>query len=190
MINIVIFGAPGSGKGTQSDLIKTQYALKHISTGEILRAEIKQQTELGVIAHEYIHKGQLVPDELVIRMLDDVITHSSHTNGFIFDGFPRTLNQGKELDVILAKHSMQVDSVISLEVKDEELIDRLIKRGKESGRSDDTIETIRERLNVYYRQTEPLKAFYDKQNKLNKIHGEGDIKTIFSSIADVINQSI
>ena len=145
MLNIVIFGAPGSGKGTQSDLLISKYGLKHVSTGEILRSEIKAGTELGKTADRYISKGELVPDEIVIGMLEEVILKNMDKKGFIFDGFPRTLPQGEALDNMLKKNSMAISSVLSLEVRDEELTDRLLKRGQLSGRSDDNGETIASR---------------------------------------------
>lgn len=188
MINIVIFGAPGSGKGTQSDLIAKKYGLTHVSMGEVFREEIKAKTKLGILAHQYINKGQLVPDALAIEILDDLITKHTDTAGFILDGFPRTLKQGQALEKILTKHQLQLNVVVSLDVEENELTQRLIKRGKDSGRSDDTLETIKSRLDVYHAQTEPLKKFYAEQGKLENVHGEGTIKTIFSSIAHIIEQ--
>lgn len=190
MLNIVIFGAPGSGKGTQSNYLKEKYGLEHISTGDLLRAEIAQKSELGKMAENYIVKGQLVPDEVVIGMLEETIKKNPDAKGFIFDGFPRTLAQGEALDKILKKYGQEISIVISLEVDDEELIDRLLKRGELMGRSDDNRETIESRLKVYYNQTAPLKEFYAKQGKLIEIKGKGSIEEIFASIAQAVNNVI
>ena len=187
MLNIVIFGAPGSGKGTQSELLIKKYGLKHVSTGDLLRAEIKAGTELGKIADNYISKGHLVSDEVVIEMLEDLIRSNLDAKGFIFDGFPRTLPQGESLDKKLKKNGLDISAVLSLEVDEEELMDRLIKRGKFSGRSDDNGRTIESRLQVYHKQTEPLKEYYSKQNKLVNIQGKGSVEDIFKSIEKVID---
>jgi len=187
MLNIVIFGAPGSGKGTQSDLLIEKYGLKHVSTGDILRFEIKGGSALGKTAEQYISKGQLVPDEIMIEMLEDLIRKNLDKKGFIFDGFPRTLPQGEALDNKLKKNGLDITSVLSLEVKDEELIDRLLKRGQLSGRSDDNGHTIKSRLHVYHQQTEPLKEYYAKQNKLVCIPGEGAIEEVFNSIVKAVD---
>ncbi len=190
MLNIVIFGAPGSGKGTQSNYLKEKYGLEHISTGDLLRAEIAQKSELGKMAENYIAKGQLVPDEVVIGMLEETVKKNPNAKGFIFDGFPRTLAQGEALDKILKKFGQEISIVISLEVDDEELINRLLKRGELMGRSDDNRETIESRLKVYYNQTAPLKEFYAKQGKLIEIKGKGSIEEIFASIAQAVNNVI
>jgi adenylate kinase len=157
MLNIVIFGAPGSGKGTQSTKISEKYALEHISTGDMLRAEIKANTEFGKKANSYISKGHLIPDEVMIDKLDDLMKKKNGVKGFIFDGFPRTIAQGKALDEMLEKYDEKVTVVLSLEVEEDELVDRILKRGEISGRSDDNRETVEARLNVYHNQTEPLK---------------------------------
>lgn len=187
MLNVVIFGAPGSGKGTQSELLIQKYGLKHISTGEILRQEIKAGTELGKLADSYMSKGNLVPDEVVIGILEELIIRHKEEKGFIFDGFPRTLPQGVALDKMLAEHEQEIGAVISLEVNDEELVQRLLNRGKISGRADDNRETIEARLSVYYNQTSPLKDFYSKQGKLIHIHGSGSIEEIFHRIEKEID---
>ena len=185
MLNIVIFGAPGSGKGTQSQLLIDKYNLKHVSTGEILREEIKMGTELGKLADTYISKGHLAPDEMVIDILEELLEHhSDNCRGFIFDGFPRTLSQGEALDRMLLAHNEKIDAVISLEVDEEELFQRLLNRGKVSGRKDDNRETIESRLDVYQKQTAPLKEFYGKQGILKEIHGSGSIEEIFHSIEE------
>ncbi|MDY9919955.1 MAG: adenylate kinase [Proteiniphilum sp.] len=188
MLNIVIFGAPGSGKGTQSAKLVEKYGLKHLSTGDILREEIKANTELGKLADSYMSKGHLVPDELVIDILDSLISKHADAKGFIFDGFPRTLTQGEALSKMLTKHGEDIDAVLSLEVEEEELIDRLLKRGQISGRTDDNRETIESRLKVYHAQTEPLKEFYRTRGTLRNIEGVGSIDDIFRSIEKEIDR--
>lgn len=187
MLNIVIFGAPGSGKGTQSEKLIEKYNLAHISTGDVLRAEIKNGTELGKLAEGYISKGQLVPDDVVIGMLANVLDSKKGAAGVIFDGFPRTLEQGKALDAMLAERGQEVSIVVSLDVEEEELIARLIKRGQQSGRSDDNMETIKSRLEVYKNQTSPLKKEYETSGKLVNIKGIGTIEEIFSKISEAID---
>ncbi len=187
MLNLVIFGAPGSGKGTQSEMIAERYGLQHVSTGEILRAEIASSTELGKLADSYMSKGELVPDCVVIEMLEELIAKKSDAKGFIFDGFPRTVPQGEALNQLLQRHGERVNAVISLEVSDEELIDRLLKRGAILGRADDNRRTIESRLNVYYRQTAPLKDFYRRQGLLKEVVGVGSIDEIFESIVEEID---
>lgn len=188
MLNIVIFGAPGSGKGTQSENLIKKYDLAHISTGDVLRAEMKNGTELGKLAEGYISKGQLVPDEVVIGMLANVLDSKKGSAGVIFDGFPRTLEQGKALDNMLAERGQKVSIVVSLDVAEEELIDRLIKRGEKSGRSDDNMETIKSRLDVYKNQTSPLKKKYEASGKLVTIKGIGTVEEIFDRIADAVDK--
>ena len=188
MLNIVIFGAPGSGKGTQSEKIIEKYGLFHISTGDVLRAEMKNGTELGKIAEGYISKGQLVPDDLIVDMLAKVLDMNEEAKrGVIFDGFPRTIPQAEALKKMLAERNTEVSAVIGLEVEEKELIDRLLKRGQVSGRSDDNLETIKSRLDVYHNQTTPLKGFYIKEKKYKKIHGMGSVDSIFDSIAKEID---
>lgn len=183
MFNLVIFGAPGSGKGTQSELLIEEYGLFHISTGEVLRDLIARKTELGKIADSYISKGNLIPDELMINILADVLESNPATaNGVIFDGFPRTINQAKALKEMLASRNTKVHAVVGLEVDENELIDRLIKRGQESGRSDDNLETIKQRLEVYHTQTSPLKEYYTAEGKYHAIEGSGSISGIFEKI--------
>ena len=187
MTNVAIFGGPGSGKGTQSELIIKKYGLDHISTGDVLRAEIKAQTELGKIADSYISKGQLVPDDLIIEILANVLDGKENSKGVIFDGFPRTIPQGKALDKMLKERGTQLNAVLSLEVEEAELIDRLLKRGQISGRSDDNLETIKLRLDVYNGQTSPLKQYYVEQGKLAAINGIGTIEEIFERIAETMD---
>ena len=190
MFNLVIFGAPGSGKGTQSEFIIKEYGLFHISTGEVLRDHIARGTELGKIADSFISKGQLIPDELMIDILCDVLdSNPAAADGVIFDGFPRTIHQAKALKEVLEKRGTQLNAVIGLEVEDEELIDRLIKRGKESGRSDDNLETIQHRLKVYHSQTSPLRDYYIEAGKYLSIKGSGSVTDIFETIKTAIAHS-
>lgn len=191
MVNLVIFGAPGSGKGTQSERLIEEYGLFHISTGEVLRDHIARCTELGIIADSFISKGQLIPDDLMVSILTDLLDSNPETaQGVIFDGFPRTINQAKELKTMLSKRGSKVHAVIGLEVEDEELIERLIKRGKESGRSDDNLETIKQRLNVYHSQTSPLRDYYINENKYLSIKGSGSVEEIFSNIRQAVNHKL
>ncbi len=187
MLNVVIFGAPGSGKGTQSENLIKKYNLAHISTGDVLRSEMKNGTKLGKLAEDYISKGQLVPDDVIIGMLADVLETKKGSNGVIFDGFPRTLAQGEALDQMLSEKGQSVSTVISLEVDEPELIDRLLKRGQQSGRSDDNLETIKSRLDVYNNQTSPLKEYYKTSGKLASIKGVGTVDEIFGRISEVID---
>lgn len=187
MLNIVIFGAPGSGKGTQSDKIIAEYGVEHISTGDVLRAEIKNNTELGQTAAKYINDGKLVPDSLIIDMLASTLdAKGKDIKGVIFDGFPRTIAQAEALNVMLAERGQKVSTVIGLEVEDDELIKRIILRGKTSGRADDNEETAKKRLATYYSQTLPLKDFYIKEGKYAKIEGMGSIDEIYASIHNAI----
>lgn len=183
MMNLVIFGGPGSGKGTQSAKLIDKYGLFHISTGEVLRGHIKAETDLGKIANEYISKGQLIPDELMIRILDDLLENEPRAmQGVVFDGFPRTINQALALQELLKKRGTKLHAVIGLEVPDHELTERLINRGKETGRADDTPETIKNRLEVYHNQTSPLRDHYLNEGKYLKIDGTGIVDEIFAEI--------
>ncbi len=184
MINIVIFGAPGSGKGTQSDKLIEHYHLFHISTGDVLRDHMRRGTELGMVAKEYIDQGQLVPDDLIIDLLAQVLDENKEntTQGVIFDGYPRTIPQAEALEGMLAERGTQVDAVVGLEVPDEELIKRIVLRGEQSGRADDNEDTARKRIEVYYEQTSPLKAYYQEQGKYLAINGMGTIDGIFELI--------
>lgn len=188
MLNIVIFGAPGSGKGTQSQKLVEKYHLTHISTGDILRAEIENQTKLGEHAAKFMRKGELVPDDVVIDILHELFIHKPDKVGYIFDGFPRTLEQGKALDEMLHSVNESINVVLSLDVRESELTERLIMRGQMSGRNDDTEDTIKARLQVYHRQTTPLKEYYAKQNKLTNINGMGTIDEIFTRIEKVVDR--
>ena len=188
MLNIVIFGAPGSGKGTQSEKLSQKYGLEHVSTGEMLRAEIEAGTEFGRLADSYISKGNLIPDEVMIGKLNELMEKRNGVKGFIFDGFPRTIAQGEALNTMMDNHDEKVTIVISLEVEEEELISRILKRGEISGRSDDNRETVELRLKVYHEQTEPLKNFYIKQGKLENVQGQGGVDEVFENITTIIDK--
>lgn len=187
MKNIVIFGAPGSGKGTQSDLLVKKYGFKHISTGDVLRAEIKNGTSLGQTAKSYIDKGQLIPDELMIDILANVYDSLCPCDGVIFDGFPRTIPQAEALKRMLKERKGEVDVMIELSVPDEMLMERLINRGKTSGRADDNEETIRKRLDVYKNQTAPLIEWYKTDGKHRAIKGHGALEEITDTLSEVID---
>lgn len=187
MKNLVIFGAPGSGKGTQSDLLVAKYGFRHISTGDVLRAEIKRGTELGRTAQQFIDKGQLIPDELMIEILASVYDSLCPCEGVIFDGFPRTIPQAEALKKMLAQRGTEVSAVLQLEVPEEMLTERLLNRGKTSGRADDNAETIRKRLEVYHSQTAPLAAWYAAEGKLHAIKGYGALEEINAALCGVID---
>lgn len=184
-MNIVIFGAPGSGKGTQSERLIERYGLHHISTGELLRDHIARGTELGKVADAFISKGNLIPDELMLDILEHELDAHPDAKGVIFDGFPRTIPQAEALNKMLEKRGTKVHAVVGLEVPEEELTQRLLKRGLESGRSDDNAQTIAKRLEVYRRQTEPLKEYYNRRLTYYPINGSGSIDTIFNDITRV-----
>ena len=187
MLNIVIFGAPGSGKGTQSEKIVEKYGINHISTGDVLRAEIKNGTELGKTAKSYIDQGQLIPDELMIDILASVFDSFEDSKGVIFDGFPRTTPQAEALKKMLSERGHKIAAMIELAVPEDELMARLINRGKESGRSDDNEETIKKRLNVYHTQTAPLIDWYEKEGIHHHIEGLGTVDEIFARVCNVID---
>ena len=188
MLNIVIFGAPGSGKGTQSERIVEKYGINHISTGDVLRAEIKNGTELGKTAKGYIDQGQLIPDELMIDILASVFDSFKDSKGVIFDGFPRTIAQAEALKKMLAERGQDVSVMVDLDVPEEELMVRLIKRGKDSGRADDNEETIKKRLHVYHSQTAPLIDWYKNEGKYQHIHGLGTMDAIFADIVAAVEK--
>ena len=191
MLNIVLFGPPGAGKGTQADKIKEHYNLTHLSTGDIFRENIKGETELGLLAKSYMDKGNLVPDEVTIKMLEAEVEKFSNAKGFIFDGFPRTVTQAKILDDFLNSKGMSISMTIALEVDDVLLIDRLINRGKDSGRVDDQDRSkIQNRFDEYNNKTAPLINFYKNQNKFYEINGVGEINDISSRIFDAIDKKI
>ena len=188
MLNIVMFGAPGSGKGTQSEVLIKTYGLFHISTGDVLRDHIKRGTALGKTAQEYINQGQLIPDELMVNILASVMDDNKEVaaKGVIFDGFPHTIPQAEALEEMLQQRGTKVSAVIGLDVPEEILIGRLLNRGKESGRSDDNLETITSRLEVYNNQTAPLKAFYAQKGLLHMVQGTGGAEVVFERVRKVI----
>ncbi len=189
MLNIVLFGPPGSGKGTQSQLLINQYHLIHLSTGDILRDEIVQGTELGQKAKSIMDRGDLIPDEVVISMIRSILEKTPNATGFIFDGFPRTTAQAESLDQMLDELNTSISTVLSLEVAENELTNRLLERGKSSGRADDANESIiRNRIQEYKNKTAPLKDFYTQQNKLQSIEGVGSIDAINAILCQVIDQ--
>ena len=188
MLNIVIFGAPGSGKGTQSERIVEKFGINHISTGDVLRAEIKKGTELGKTAKGYIDQGQLLPDELIIDILASTLDSFKESKGVIFDGFPRTIAQAEALKKMLAERGQEVSVMLDLDVPEEELMTRLIKRGQESGRADDNEETIKKRLVVYHSQTAPLIDWYKNEGKYQHIHGLGTMDAIFADIVAAVEK--
>ncbi|MDE5566806.1 MAG: adenylate kinase [Muribaculaceae bacterium] len=192
MLNLVIFGAPGSGKGTQSERLIDEYGLHHISTGELLRRHIAEGTELGTVANEYISQGHLIPDDLMIKVLEDVLDSNPEltSKGVIFDGFPRTIDQAKSLNDMLAKRGTKVHAVVGLEVNEDDLIKRMLQRGKESGRADDNIDTIKERLNVYHNQTSPLRDFYITEGKYHAIDGNGNVDNVFGDIKKSLTEKL
>jgi len=187
VLNIVIFGAPGSGKGTQSTLIAEKYGLKHLSTGDLLRAELKTKSDLGKKIESYISQGNLVPDELIIGMLAKVLDSDAKVTGYIFDGFPRTTEQAKALKVMLNERGMNVSIMLDLVVEEEELIKRLLNRGLTSGRSDDNYETIQRRIQVYHTKTAPVKEFYEQEKLATEIKGTGTLSDIFGRISAAID---
>ena len=190
MLNVVIFGAPGSVKGTQSAKMIHRYGLHHISTGEVLRDHIARGTALGKVADHYISRGQLIPDELMIDVLADWLDHNPEATakGVIFDGFPRTIHQAHVLQEMLEQRGTRVHAVIGLEVPEDRLVDRMMNRGKETGRADDNLDTIKKRLEVYHRQTSPLKEYYIKEGKYHKVDGDGNVDRIFNDIAAHLDQ--
>jgi adenylate kinase len=189
MLNIVLFGPPGAGKGTQSEYLIKKYSLVHLSTGDILRSEIAAGTSLGLEAKSLMDQGILVPDEVVIGMISSKLDQNKNAKGFIFDGFPRTIAQAKALDELLEEKNTSITMMIALEVEDEELEKRLLLRGKESGRSDDQdASIIKQRIKEYNNKTAPLKDYYAAQHKFHSIYGIGTIDEIFSRICDTIEK--
>lgn len=188
-MNLVIFGAPGCGKGTQSERLIDRYGFYHISTGELLRDNIARKTPLGITADKYISQGHLIPDELMLSIIDELLD-SPEVKGknIIFDGFPRTVKQAEELERLLEKRGDAIDAVIGLEVPDELLVERLVKRGLETGRADDNIDTIKERLEVYHTQTQPLRKFYKDRGCYRAIDGSRGIDEIAADIAGHVDK--
>ena len=188
-MNIVIFGAPGSGKGTQSERIVEKYGLYHISTGDLLRENIRKVTQLGKAADTFISTVLLIPDELMIEVLSVLFKNDPTIleRGVIFDGFPRTIPQAEALAVMLGKHNTAIHAVVGLEVDEDELVNRMLERGKSSGRCDDNLETIKKRLGVYHKQTAPLRDYYVKEGSYARIDGNRKIEEIFGDISEALN---
>ena len=189
MFNLILFGPPGSGKGTQSEKLVEKYGLIHLSTGNLLREEIANRTPLGLEAKNFMDKGQLVPDEVVIGMIDSCLEHHKKAAGFLFDGFPRTPAQAQALDKLLALKKTEIALLLALEVSEEELVKRLLNRGKTSGRSDDTNEAvIHQRFIVYNNETAPIAEHYKKLKRFQSIKGEGSVEEIFDSLCQAIDK--
>jgi adenylate kinase len=187
MLNIVLFGPPGAGKGTQSEKIIEKFKLSHLSTGDLFRKHLSEGTELGKLAQKYMDEGDLVPDEVVIKMVEIRIKNETDSPGFIFDGFPRTVNQAKALDTMLAGLGQSIAGMIILDVDDEELKKRIMLRGKSSGRSDDQdVEKVNNRIRVYKEETLPVAEYYQEQNKYYRVEGVGSVDEIFDNICSVI----
>lgn len=188
MLNIVLFGPPGAGKGTQSEKLIKKYKIDHISTGDLFRKHLGEGTELGKLAQKFMDEGRLVPDEVVIGMVDAKINATQEANGFIFDGFPRTVAQAKALDTLLEAKGMAISGMISLEVPEEELRKRIKERGKTSGRADDQDDSkINTRIQVYLDETLPVASYFESQGKLTKVEGVGSIDEIFNAICEVVD---
>jgi adenylate kinase len=188
MLNIVLFGPPGAGKGTQSEKIIQKYGLTHLSTGDLFRKHLGEGTELGLLAKKYMDQGHLVPDQVVISMVEDKITSTSDSKGFIFDGFPRTTAQAEALDAMLLANGMKISGMIALDVPQEILRERIKERGKTSNRADDQDdEKISTRIKVYLDETLPVANYYQNQGKFKKINGVGDIDEIFQEISDLVD---
>ena len=191
MFNIVIFGKPGSGKGTQANFLKEKYNLYHISTGDLFRKNIGNQTKLGIEAKSYLDSGDLVPDSLTIKMLENEVLSNKEANGYIFDGFPRTLNQAESLDDFLSSINLKINATIALDVKEDELITRLLDRGKTTNRSDDQdIEKIKNRFNEYNTKTSILINFYSKQDKFFSVDGKGSVNDITLRLFGLVDSLI
>ena len=188
MLNIVLFGPPGAGKGTQSEKILKKYNLVHLSTGDLFRLNLNNETSLGLEAKKYMNKGDLVPDQIVISMVEDKINKSSNVIGFVFDGFPRTINQAIALDNMLEKNNIPIKQMIALKVDENELIKRIKNRAKTSGREDDkSIDKINNRIQVYNEETKPVADYYKKHNKYSEVDGIGEINEIFLKLCSKID---
>lgn len=191
MVNLILFGKPGSGKGTQAEFVKRKYDLVHISTGDLFRNNISNNTDLGLLAKSYMDKGDLVPDEVTIKILEAEVNKHTNANGFIFDGFPRTTIQAEILDQFLSTLKLSISMTIALEVDENLLIDRLINRGKDSGRADDQDRSkIQNRFEEYNNKTYPLINYYKNQNKFFEVNGVGDINEISARIFNTIDNKI
>ena len=189
MTNIVLFGPPGAGKGTQAEVLKVKYQLVHISTGDVFRYNIKNQTQLGTLAKSYMDKGHLVPDDVTIKMLNAEVEKNPEANGFVFDGFPRTAAQAEALAILMEEKSSQINAMVALEVDDEVLVGRLLERGKTSGRADDADEAIiRERVAEYYRKTDILKDYYKAKDRYFGVNGVGTIQEITARLSEVFDR--
>jgi len=189
MFNLILFGPPGSGKGTQSEKLISKYGLKHLSTGDLLRSEISGKTPLGLAAKGFMDKGQLVPDEVVIGMISSALENNPQAKGFLFDGFPRTKAQSEALDALLNKYNAAIDIVLALKVGEEELVSRLLNRGLTSGRSDDSKEdVIRARIVEYHNKTSVVADYYGQFNKVVMVKGEGTVDEIFESLCSEIDK--
>ena len=191
MLNIVLFGAPGAGKGTQSEKVLKKYNLVHLSTGDLFRLHLNNETTLGLEAKKYMNKGDLVPDEIVIGMVEDKINKSSNVIGFVFDGFPRTINQAIALDNMLEKKNIPIKQMIALKVDEKELVKRIQNRAKTSGREDDkSIDKINNRIQVYNQETKPVADYYKKHDKYSEVDGIGEIDEIFIKLCSKIDDLI
>jgi len=191
MFNLILFGPPGSGKGTQSERLVEKYGLVHLSTGNLLREEISNKTPLGLEAKKFMDHGQLVPDEVVIGMVDSYFDHHKGATGFLFDGFPRTVAQAQALDRLMSLKKTDIALVLALEVSEEELVKRLLNRGKTSGRSDDNNEeVIRKRFTVYINETSPVADYYKKPKKFKSIKGEGSVEEIYAALRQAIDKAM
>ena len=191
MLNLILFGKPGSGKGTQASFLKNKYGLVHISTGDVFRKNIKTETELGLKAKLFAERGELVPDQITVSMLENEIKQNLPCLGFIFDGFPRTIYQANEMNKILTKYVLDLTATIALDVDDNLLKERLLKRGKISGRADDqSVDKILTRLNEYRKKTQPLIEYYEKMNKFYSVSGVGEIDDISKRLIDLIENLI
>lgn len=189
MLNIILFGPPGAGKGTQSEKLLEKYQLVHLSTGDLLRSQIKAGTELGLRAKALMDQGKLVPDEVVVGMIEDRLQANKGVNGFIFDGFPRTVAQAEALDQLLENHNAPIKALIALEVEKDELVQRILERGKTSGRSDDQDEKlIEQRVQEYNNKTKPVADFYKKQGKFVSVSGQGSIEEIFENLCQKVDK--
>jgi len=187
MFNLILFGPPGAGKGTQAIKIAGKYGWKHVSTGDILRAEVSQGTPLGLKVKAVMDAGHLVSDELLIEIMESVFLNNPESKGFVLDGFPRTLKQAEELDTMLKRLGHSISCVLALEVNEEELVKRLLKRAQEQGRLDDTEEVVKNRLVQYHHHTKPLIDYYKEKNLFKEVFGEGSIEDIFNLLCDVID---
>ncbi len=191
MLNLVLFGPPGAGKGTQSENLIKKYGLVHLSTGDLLRSEVKAGSDLGIQAKKLMDAGSLVPDEIVIGIIEKRLEGNTKASGFIFDGFPRTTAQAEALDKLLIAHKTEISLMLALEVADEELVKRLLERGKDSGRADDANEeVIKNRLEVYKKDTSVLKQYYTKQGKFESVDGKGEIEEVFGRLCQKIEAKV